>query len=75
MGRAKEHVISRRNFLRAAGTLGVSGALLGAHVSRVQGHEEGQGGDVSPEGAMHSSHGGTKPRGTWIPRASIRLNF
>ena len=63
MGGAKECGISRRNFLRAAGTLGVSGTLLGVHVSLVQGQEEGQGGDVSREGAAHSSHGGNETAG------------
>jgi manganese oxidase len=63
MGGAKERGVSRRDFLRAAGTLGVSGALLGGHVSRIQGQEEDQGGDVSPEGAAHSSHGGNETTG------------
>ena len=55
MSEIEELGISRRNFLRAAGTLGISGTLLGAHVSRAQGREN-QGGDVSSAGAEHSSH-------------------
>jgi manganese oxidase len=60
---ASQTGISRRNFLRAAGALGVSGALLGAHVSRAQGQEE-QEGDVSSAGAEHSSHGGNETTGS-----------
>ncbi|MCA1718549.1 MAG: multicopper oxidase domain-containing protein [Actinobacteria bacterium] len=63
MGGAKERGVSRRDFLRAAGTLGVSGALLGAHVNRVQSQEKGQGGDGSQEGTAHSSHGGNETTG------------
>src|SRR5215210_9490620 len=63
MHRVKERGISRRNFLRAAGTLGVSGALLGTHVSRVQGQED-KGGNVSSSGAEHSSHGGNETTGS-----------
>ncbi len=63
MGEVKEHGISRRNFLRAAGTLGVSGALLGAHVSGARGQEEREG-DVSSAGAEHSSHGGNETTGS-----------
>jgi manganese oxidase len=63
MGEVKKHGISRRNFLRAAGTLGVSGALLGAHVSGARGQEKREG-DVSSAGAEHSSHGGNETTGS-----------
>jgi manganese oxidase len=63
MRRVKDRGISRRNFLRAAGTLGVSGALLGTHVSPVQGQED-KGGNVSSAGAEHSSHGGNETTGS-----------
>jgi manganese oxidase len=59
----KERGFSRRNFLRAAGTLGISGALLGASVSGVRGQEENRG-DVSSAGAEHSSHGGNETTGS-----------
>src|ERR687898_161989 len=60
----KELSFSRRNFLRAAGTLGISGALLGASVSGVRGQEENRGGYVSSAGAEHSSHGGNETAGS-----------
>jgi FtsP/CotA-like multicopper oxidase with cupredoxin domain len=60
----KERGFSRRNFLRAAGTLGISGALLGASVSGVRGQEENRGEDVSSAGAEHSSHGGNETTGS-----------
>jgi manganese oxidase len=59
----KELSFSRRNFLRAAGTLGISGALLGASVSGVRG-QENRGGDVSSAAAEHSSHGGNETAGS-----------
>jgi manganese oxidase len=55
---------SRRNFLRAAGTLGISGALLGASVSGARGQEETRGGEVSSAGTEHSSHGGNETTGS-----------
>ena len=64
MSEVKERGFSRRNFLRAAGTLGISGALLGASVSGVRGQEENRGGDVSSAGAEHSSHGGNETTGS-----------
>src|SRR3989337_2989217 len=63
MSEIEERGISRRNFLRAAGTLGVSGALLGAHVSGARGQEEREG-DVSSAGAEHSSQGGNETTGS-----------
>ena len=64
MSEIEELGISRRNFLRTAGVLGVSGALLGGHVSRSQGQEEDGEGDVSSAGAEHSSHGGNETTGS-----------
>ena len=64
MSEIKERNFSRRNFLRAAGTLGISGALLGASVSGVRGQEENRGGGVSSAGAEHSSHGGNETTGS-----------
>jgi manganese oxidase len=60
----KERNFSRRNFLRATGTLGISGALLGASVSGVRGQEENRGEGVSSAGAEHSSHGGNETTGS-----------
>src|SRR5215208_5349097 len=60
----KERNFSRRNFLRATGTLGISGALLGASVSGVRGQEENRGEGVSSAGAEHSSHGGNATTGS-----------
>ena len=48
----EELSIFRRNFLTAARALGVSGVLLGAHVSQTRGQED-KGGDVSSAGAEH----------------------
>jgi manganese oxidase len=52
--------ISRRDFLRAAGTLGISGGLLGAYAGQVRGQDEGHhGADVGRAETGHmSSHGG-----------------
>jgi hypothetical protein len=52
MSEIEELSFSRRNFLRAARALGVSGVLLGAHVSQARGQED-EGGDVSWAGAGH----------------------
>ena len=52
MSEIEELSFSRRNFLRAARALGVSGVLLGAHVSQARGQED-KGGDVSSAGAEH----------------------
>ena len=71
MGEDKEHGISRRNFLRAAGTLGVSGALLGAHVSGARAREEREG-EAGSAGIEHGSHGGTRRRDVWILRGSLK---
>jgi manganese oxidase len=64
MSEVEERIFSRRNFLRASGILGISGALLGAPVSGVRGQEENRGGDVSSAGAEHSSHGGNETTGS-----------
>ena len=63
MSEVKKRGVSRRDFLRAAGTLGVSGTLLGAHVSGAQGQGD-HSGDVSSAGAEHSSHGGNETAGS-----------
>jgi manganese oxidase len=60
----EERSFSRRNFLRAGGILGISGALLGVPVSGVRAQEENRGGDVSSAGAEHSSHGGNETTGS-----------
>jgi manganese oxidase len=60
----EERSFSRRNFLRAGGILGISGALLGIPVSGVRAQEENRGGDVSSAGAEHSSHGGNETTGS-----------
>ena len=52
--------ISRRDFLRAAGTLGISGGVLGAYAGRARGHD----GEDHASGVAHSedehmaAHGG-----------------
>src|ERR687893_3289747 len=60
MGKVEKQGISRRDFLRAAGTLGISGGLLGAYAGRAR----GQGGEEHGSGVAHSgtehmaAHGG-----------------
>jgi FtsP/CotA-like multicopper oxidase with cupredoxin domain len=55
MSEVDERVISRRDFLRAAGTLGVSGTLLGAYAGGASGHDgEGHnGGEVARAATGH----------------------
>ena len=64
MGEMEKPGLSRRDFLRAAGTLGISGGLLGAYAGRARGHD---GGDHGPEVALpateHGSHGGNSTVG------------
>jgi hypothetical protein len=57
--------ISRRDFLRAAGTLGVSGGLLGAYAGRARGHDgEDHRTDIAQMEAEHiSSHSGNSTVG------------
>ncbi len=71
MGEVKEYGTSRRKLLRAAGTLRVSGALLGARVSGARGQEEREG-EASSAGIEHGSHGGTRRRDVWILRGSLK---
>ena len=71
MGEVKEYCTSRRKFLRAAETLGVSGALLGAHVSGARGQEEREG-EASSAGIEDGSQGGTRRREVWILRGSLK---
>ena len=48
MSESEKAGISRRDFLRAAGTLGVSGGLLGAYAGRALGHDgEDHGGEIA----------------------------
>ena len=61
MGEIKEYGTSRRKLLRAAGRLGVSGALLGAHVSGARGQEEREG-EASSAAIEYGSHEGTRRR-------------
>ncbi|HEU4493446.1 MAG TPA: multicopper oxidase domain-containing protein [Rubrobacteraceae bacterium] len=57
--------ISRRDFLRAAGTLGISGGFLGAYAGRARGHDgSDHGTDVAQLEAEHiSSHSGNSTVG------------
>jgi hypothetical protein len=71
MGEVKEYGTSRRKLLRAAETLGVSGALLGAYVSGARGQEEREG-EASSAGIEYGSHGGTRRREVWILRGSLK---
>jgi hypothetical protein len=71
MGEVKEYGTSRRKLLRAAGTLGVSGALLGAYVSGARGQEEREE-EASSAGIEYGSHGGTRRREVWILRGSLK---
>jgi FtsP/CotA-like multicopper oxidase with cupredoxin domain len=67
MGEVEEKGISRRDFLRAAGTLGVSGALLGAYAGRASGHdgEQHHGSEVARAVSGHdASHGGNSTVGS-----------
>jgi FtsP/CotA-like multicopper oxidase with cupredoxin domain len=64
MSEVEERSFSRRNFLRAGGILGISGALLGVPVSGIRAQEENRGGDVSSAGVEHSSHGGNETTGS-----------
>src|SRR5918997_640374 len=65
MGGIEKWGISRRDFLRAAGTLGVSGGLLGAYAGRARGHNgEDHGPDLAQAATEHnSSHGGNSTVG------------
>jgi FtsP/CotA-like multicopper oxidase with cupredoxin domain len=57
MEEVEKRGISRRDFLRAAGTVGISGGLLGAYAGRASGQHHGR--DVSRAASEHmSSHGG-----------------
>jgi FtsP/CotA-like multicopper oxidase with cupredoxin domain len=57
MEEVEKRGISRRDFLRAAGTVGISGGLLGAYAGRASGQHHG--GEVSRAASEHmSSHGG-----------------
>jgi FtsP/CotA-like multicopper oxidase with cupredoxin domain len=57
MEEVEKRGISRRDFLRAAGTVGISGGLLGAYAGRASGQHHGN--EVSRAASEHmSSHGG-----------------
>jgi FtsP/CotA-like multicopper oxidase with cupredoxin domain len=66
MSEVEKRGISRRDFLRAAGTLGVSGAFLGAYAGRADGHDgEHRGGEVARAATEHAaSHGGNSTVGS-----------
>jgi manganese oxidase len=66
MGEVERRGVSRRNFLRAAGSLGLSGALLGAYAGRALGHDgEHHGGEVARAATGHeASHGGNSTVGS-----------
>ena len=57
--------LSRRDFLRTAGTLGISGALLGAYAGRARGHDgEHSVDNIAQTATEHtSSHGGNSTVG------------
>jgi len=65
MSEADRWGISRRDFLRTAGTLGISGALLGAYAGQAHGHNgEDHGADVAQAATGHdTSHGGNSTVG------------
>jgi manganese oxidase len=65
MGGIEKWAISRRDFLRAAGTLGVSGGLLGAYAGGARGHDgEDHGADLAQAATEHdSSHTGNSTVG------------
>jgi hypothetical protein len=71
MGKVKEYGTSCRKLLRAADTVGVSGALLGAHVSGARARKEREG-EASSAGIEHGSHRGTRRRDVWILRGSLK---
>lgn len=55
----RERGITRGDFIKAAGALGLSGGILGTHASRVLGHEgEDHGSGSSPAGHGGAAHGG-----------------
>src|SRR5215210_5807936 len=66
MSEAENWGISRRDFLRAAGTLGVSGGLLGAYAGRARGQDGHHGEEVAQAatGEHMSSHGGNSTVGS-----------
>jgi len=59
MGGTENSGLSRRDFLRGAGTLRISGGLLGAYASRARGHDGEDHGhkEVAPAATEHGSHG------------------
>jgi hypothetical protein len=71
MGEIKEYGTSRRKLLRAADTVGVSGALLGAHMGGARGQEEREG-EASSAGIEYGSHGGTRRREVQTLRSSLK---
>ena len=66
MSEIEKSSISRRDFLRAAGTLGISGGLLGAYAGQALGHngeDHGSHGAAGAETEHMSSHGGNSTVG------------
>src|SRR5918998_6738005 len=66
MGEVERRGVSRRDFLRAAGSMGLSGALLGAYAGRALGHDgEHHGGEFARAATGHeASHGGNSTVGS-----------
>jgi FtsP/CotA-like multicopper oxidase with cupredoxin domain len=64
MGETEKPGLSRRDFLRAAGTLGLSGGLLGAYAGRARGQDGHDHGPEVAEATGHGSHGGNSTVGT-----------
>ncbi len=66
MSQTENWGISRKDFLRAAGTLGISGGLLGAYASKAQGHNGEDHGANAPRVEIEhiSSHGGNSTVGS-----------
>ena len=65
MSESEKVGLSRRDFLRAAGTVGISSGLLGAYAGRAHGHDgEVHGADVAQAESGHmNSHGGNSTVG------------
>jgi hypothetical protein len=66
MKEVERRSISRRDFLRAVGTFGVSGGLMGAYAGRARGHDgEHHGSEVAQAATEHeASHGGNSAVGS-----------
>ena len=77
MSEIEKGSISRRDFLRAAGTLGISGGLLGAYAGQALGHngeDHGSHGAAEAETEHMSSHAGYITPGATSISASSAVN-